>query len=392
MTLIPWLIFVIVAGACVGSFLNVVIYRLPQGRSVISPPSHDPKTGRRLAWFENIPILSWLALRGRARFTGDPISVQYPLIEALTAALFGGLFALYYLTPVRPAFFEAGLEATWPVFVVHLLLVASLVAATVIDFRFYIIPLQIPWLVTLVALIGLPTAAHLGWVVPGVDVMPQVGYGATWASLGAMAGLLLGLALLQASLLPRSFDELEDEVTDSSPSDAMGDAEDPHAFLAHPHPRREVLKEMLFVALPIVGALAAVWLLPRPTEQPEPWLATVGGVLCGYFVGAGLVWGIRILGTLAFGKEAMGLGDVHLVGAIGAVVGAIDVVFVFFTAPFLGLLGALVTAGVASILKGRTRIIPYGPYLAAAAVVVMVLQEPYHAYFAPLIDVLDDML
>lgn len=389
MTLIPWFIFVSIAGACVGSFLNVVIYRLPEGRSVIHPPSHDPKTGRRLAWFENIPIVSWLVLRGRARFTGDPISVQYPLVEAVTAALFGGLFIAYYLTPLRPDFYHAGLEATWPVFVVHLVLLASLVAATVIDFRLYIIPLQLPWLVTTVALLLLPVAAWRGWVPPNVEVMPRTGYAATWAGLGATVGLAFSLALLQAAVLPRSFNDLEDHLTDDAPSD---EPEDPHAFLAHPHPRREVMKELLFLSLPIMGAVLAVVWGPSVLGRPAPGVEALGGVLCGYFVGAALVWGIRILGTLAFGKEAMGLGDVHLVAAIGAVVGPVDVIFVFFTAPFLGLLGAVVTAGLASILKGRTRIIPYGPYLAAAALVVMLLRDVYHDYFAPLIDVLRGIL
>lgn len=385
MTLIPWFIFVAVAGACVGSFLNVVIYRLPQGRSVVHPPSHDPKTGRRLAWFENIPVVSWLALRGRARFTGDPISIQYPLVEAVTALLFGGLFVAYYLTPLRPEFYHAGFEATWPAFVVHLVLLASLLAATVIDFRLYIIPLQIPWFVTVTAMILMPLAAWMDWVPPNVEVMPRAGYAATWASVGAAVGLVFALALLQASLLPRSFKELEDQVTDDTP-------EDPHGFLAYPHPRREVTKEMLFLALPIVGAVLAVWLLPTPLGLPAPVVSTFGGVLCGYFVGAALVWGIRILGTLAFGKEAMGLGDVHLVAAIGAVLGPVDAVFVFFVAPFLGLIGAMVVAGLASILKGKTRIIPYGPYLAAAAVVVMLGRPWFHDYFAPLIEAMSDIL
>jgi leader peptidase (prepilin peptidase) / N-methyltransferase len=92
-TLWPWLILIAAYGACVGSFLNVVILRLPAGKSLVHPPSHDPATGERLKWWENIPIVSWLALRGRSRYTGERISVQYPLVEAFTMLSFAGLFA-----------------------------------------------------------------------------------------------------------------------------------------------------------------------------------------------------------------------------------------------------------------------------------------------------------
>jgi leader peptidase (prepilin peptidase) / N-methyltransferase len=75
-------------GALVGSFLNVCIHRLPLGTSIVWPGSACPHCGRPLAWFENIPIVSYLALRGRCRTCRAPISARYPTIEALTAAMF----------------------------------------------------------------------------------------------------------------------------------------------------------------------------------------------------------------------------------------------------------------------------------------------------------------
>jgi leader peptidase (prepilin peptidase)/N-methyltransferase len=75
-------------GAVIGSFLNVCIYRLPLGKSVVGPASSCPNCGRNLAWFENIPIISYLALWGRCRTCRSPISSRYPLVEALTALLF----------------------------------------------------------------------------------------------------------------------------------------------------------------------------------------------------------------------------------------------------------------------------------------------------------------
>jgi len=74
-------------GACVGSFLNVVAWRLPREESIVLPPSHCPRCGSRLRWYENLPVLSWLLLRGRCGHCGAPISSRYPLVELLTAGL-----------------------------------------------------------------------------------------------------------------------------------------------------------------------------------------------------------------------------------------------------------------------------------------------------------------
>lgn len=74
-------------GACVGSFLNVCVYRWPEDQSVISPPSSCPSCGTRIRWYDNVPVLGWLWLRGRCRACGARISIQYPLVELLAAAL-----------------------------------------------------------------------------------------------------------------------------------------------------------------------------------------------------------------------------------------------------------------------------------------------------------------
>lgn len=80
-------VYAFVVGAAVGSFLNVCVYRLPEGLSVVSPPSRCPACGRQIGWRDNVPILGWILLRGRCRGCGTSISVQYPLVE-LTVALF----------------------------------------------------------------------------------------------------------------------------------------------------------------------------------------------------------------------------------------------------------------------------------------------------------------
>jgi leader peptidase (prepilin peptidase)/N-methyltransferase len=78
-------VYAFLIGACFGSFLNVCIVRWPREKSIIRPPSRCPKCGNQLAWFENVPMLSWLALRGRCRCCDEPISAMYPLIELVVA-------------------------------------------------------------------------------------------------------------------------------------------------------------------------------------------------------------------------------------------------------------------------------------------------------------------
>jgi leader peptidase (prepilin peptidase)/N-methyltransferase len=93
------LVMALLFGLLVGSFLNVVIYRLPRGTSVVWPASACGSCGRELRWFENIPVLSWVVLGAKCARCKSPISVQYPLVELSTA----GLFVLVtWLTPIGP--------------------------------------------------------------------------------------------------------------------------------------------------------------------------------------------------------------------------------------------------------------------------------------------------
>lgn len=94
-------------GLLIGSFLNVCIYRLPRDQSIVWPASRCTRCGRALSWYENIPVLSYAALRGRCATCKAPISLQYPIVELLTAAIFAGALAWYGPTPlfvVRAAF------------------------------------------------------------------------------------------------------------------------------------------------------------------------------------------------------------------------------------------------------------------------------------------------
>lgn len=131
MTLLPFAymaVFVFLLGAAIGSFLNVCIYRLPLDQSIVSPGSRCMSCGAAVRWFDNIPIISWIILRGRCRGCGTGFSIRYPLVELLTACVMLILFLRF------------GLSVS---FAVYALLVAALIVVTFIDFDHQIIPDEI---------------------------------------------------------------------------------------------------------------------------------------------------------------------------------------------------------------------------------------------------------
>src|SRR5437667_8300435 len=136
-----------VLGLAMGSFLNVVIHRVPRKESVVRPRSHCPRCGSRLADRDNVPVLSWVLLRGRCRDCGEPISVRYPLVELATAGLFVAAALRFGLDWALPA---------------YLVLFAALLAISVIDLEHYIIPNRIvyPTLPVSVPRLVLAAAAH----------------------------------------------------------------------------------------------------------------------------------------------------------------------------------------------------------------------------------------
>jgi len=103
-------LWVITVGACVGSFLNVVVYRLPLRKSLVHPPSHCPVCGHSIRWHDNVPVFGWLTLRGKCRDCRSPISVRYPCVEGFCGLFFGGVFIL--LDQLFPLSWEALLGLT----------------------------------------------------------------------------------------------------------------------------------------------------------------------------------------------------------------------------------------------------------------------------------------
>lgn len=117
-----------IVGSMVGSFLNVCVYRLPKGESIVHPRSRCPKCETPIAWYDNIPMLSWLLLGAKCRNCKTPISWQYPLVEAITAALFAGVYVRFGFTIASP---------------VYMLLAASLVLVTFVDLTDWTIPNEV---------------------------------------------------------------------------------------------------------------------------------------------------------------------------------------------------------------------------------------------------------
>lgn len=285
----PWF-FQIAAfffGAIVGSFLNVCIYRIPAGKSIVRPGSQCA-CGQPIAPYDNIPIFSWLILRGRARCCGRPYSIRYPLIELLTGGLFLACWMLF--PPTKAA--------------CGMVLGSALICATFIDFD----TMEIP------------------------DVF-SVGLG------------LVGLAL--------------------------------SVFFPSLHGQAHEI----FIVASMRSAVIA---------------------LQGMFIGAGLVMWIAVVGYTVLKKDAMGIGDVKLVGAIGAFCGWQGTVTSVFGGAILGtvwFIGALIwekisgkkmefkspEEGEAPSDLGLGAHIPFGPMLALAGLLhFLFLHSWVEAYFAEL--------
>ncbi len=195
----PMITFAIAAfGALIGSFLNVVIYRVPRKESVAFPASHCPECNVDIKPYDNIPVISWLWLRGKCRQCGTSISARYPAVEALTAVLFG------------LAAWQFGLSAALPA---ALFFVAVLVAVSFIDLEHQIIPNKIilpgmPIGLGLVLLQGTSPAlvGAAGFLIGGgllllVAMINPAGMGAGDVKLAAFMGVFLGYYVLIALLV-----------------------------------------------------------------------------------------------------------------------------------------------------------------------------------------------
>jgi len=379
-----WFVFIFAFGCCIGSFLNVVIYRMPRDKSLVTPPSSCPSCGKHIRFYDNIPLLSWLLLGRKCRYCRVPISSRYFFVELLTAVVFLGLFILYFYTDLRDSV-QPFLGRGWLIYLLHIIMLSAFIAASGIDLEHWIIPLSICWLVTVAGFIGSAVGPYVidSSFIRAYLLLPFASAATGALAAGAAIGLGISWGLLAVGLLKRSYEpdeNAEEKKSGQKDNTARTDSsespdEPPEQQFNH---RMEAFREIIFL-LPIIAcSLAAYWIISgtasaeAQNEFPvqHPVIAGFLGSLWGYFIGCGIVWGVRIFGTLAFGKEAMGLGDVHLMGAAGAVIGPIPVVVAFFIAPFFG----LAWAGFQMFFK-KIRQIPYGPFLSLGIFVVMILHD-----------------
>jgi leader peptidase (prepilin peptidase)/N-methyltransferase len=204
----PVYFFVAILGASFGSFANVLIYRLPAELSLVSPPSRCPQCEKRIAWYDNIPIVSWLVLGGKCRHCRSPVSIQYLLVEAASALL--AILAVWWF-----GFNYSG--------VAYALLFIGLLALVIIDLRHWLLPFAITIPLFLVGLVGSIFFDMLSWqaaligagvgfgvflvmLAGGKLVFGREAMGGGDVVFGAMAGVFLGwqqtlLMIFVASLL-----------------------------------------------------------------------------------------------------------------------------------------------------------------------------------------------
>lgn len=476
-----WIIPVAVFGAIIGSFLNVVIFRLPRGLSVNRPRwSFCPHCRARIQPFHNVPIFGWLFLRGRCRDCRRPIAMVYPLVECASVLLFIMVWDAMFVARVLPGIGHP--VADWALAIAYLMLFAGLLATAVMDIEAYTIDIRLCMVTMFVGVL-----CHAVWGAPASSVvaasagvrpsaMPQA-LGLLPPSLGVI-GSAMGIAWLLTVLvatrwLRRDVSQEEGDEA-SSPSDDLpwqaAESPDQTAYLNTAGQRFRPLPILLFLALVVglllwqrfapsrrfdlpltAGALRGLlacavfmfllmlsslvrreadeqiieeitaesagartmvlgelaWFIPvvlvgvslflflRLSGRLDAgygelldlgashagWLNHLEGAcrsIAAMVLAAALGWTVRILGTLTFGKEAFGTGDIFIMAAIGAVLGFWAVVFSFFLAAVLALVGTVVT-----MLRKSSRAIPFGPWLALGAFVELWLHAGLLRWFAP---------
>lgn len=333
-----WTVVFFLMGTIVGSFLNVCIHRLPRGESIISPPSHCPHCAYSIPWYLNIPLLTWLWLRGKCANCGAGIAARYFLVELLTGLLFMGA----WLTAGRQSF---GLAA------VYCLFLGGLIAATFIDFEHYIIPDEI-------TLGGMAAGFLCSLAVPALQGVAGSAP-ALWRSAVGMA-VGLGLIYLVVWLGKLAFGRQRLEL---APDSRVVFTET--ALLL---PEKEIPYEELFCRKSDTITIEArqVELVDRCYGRVQVQLSPEKLRIGEDSFDPEQTPHMEVLTEkMVLPREAMGLGDVKFMGAIGAFLGWQAVIFSLMVSSVIGAVVGLVLI----LLRKRewSGRMPYGPYIALAA-------------------------
>ena len=337
------LAFSFLLGASIGSFLNVCIYRIPiEGLSIARPRgSFCPGCKTPIGFRDNIPLLSWLLLGGRCRGCSTSISVRYPFVELLTALLF--MVVVLRLGPGEGEMIDLTIGATllagWAI-------IATLVVISWIDIDHQIIPDSL-------SIGGTSVALWLGLVLTRFPISSEIPF--TEPSLGVSAvdvpwvGSFLIAVILGAIALFAFWRWVPDW-----------------------QGKRRTLRScsLAFHIGATVGLLAGVALL-ETGALGNPALLRLQGALAGMVVGSGVIWIIGRLGSIAFGKEAMGFGDVKLMAFLGALLGPSLILAALLLAC---LVGSVIGLGIR--WSTGSSYIPFGPFLClGAATLILALPE-----------------
>lgn len=339
-----WLVPVFALGACIGSFLNVVIHRVPLGMSVNHPRrSFCPHCRSGIPMWLNLPLVSWLWLRGKCRSCGGPISIRYFGVELLTALLF---VAVWLTVPPMAAPF------LW-------VMVALLVAVTCIDAEHLIIPTGLTWagaVVGLAACVAWPRLPVMGGVADGwIGGLKQGGIGWVSGFLGLWGVVEMGKLAFgrRAMRFEQAVDwSLEEPKGEQDPLSFVLDNEATPWWDLFTRKSDRLIVECSEIRVDgrdvgpgtLVIREQAVS-LPDGRELPIAELASLSGRTT----------------SVVIPREAMGFGDVHLLGMIGAFFGWTGVLFSLFAASIYAILWAI--AG----RVGFGRQLPFGPFLALGA-------------------------
>jgi leader peptidase (prepilin peptidase) / N-methyltransferase len=333
-----WSVVVFAFGCMVGSFLNVCIHRLPLGESVVSPPSHCPHCNYSIPWYLNIPLVTWVYLRGKCRNCGAPISVRYFLVELLTGVLFLGCWL------------SVGRQSTW-LAIVYCFFLAGLIAATFIDFEHFIIPDEI-------TIGGMIAGFVCSFLLPSMHGATSLIVSMKQSLIGMAvgAGIIYFILRLGKLVFGRHRMSLpaETKILFTDTAVQLPDKAIPYEDLFYRKSDTIVVRARTVELVDrcyrdvVVRLSPAALRIGQEKLNPEevPFLETVSS-------------------EIILPREAMGLGDVKFMGAIGAFLGWRAVIFSLVISSLIGSLVGLTLVVLRK--RGLSSRLPYGPYIAVAA-------------------------
>lgn len=334
-----WSFCMFILGTIVGSFLNVCIHRMPRGLSLVSPPSHCPNCGYSIPWYFNIPLVTWLLLRGKCANCRAPISARYFVVEFIT----GALFLLSWLV--------AGHHSIALAFV-YCLFMAGLVVATFIDFEHFIIPDEI-------TIGGIVVGIVLSLLVPQMHGAVSHVAGLKQGILGAAIGLGMVYAIVRLGKVLFGKQRLELE-----PGTRVIFTETAVILPGQQIPFEDIFYRKTDA---IYFDASIVELVDRCYKAVQIRLAPDTLQIGGEVLKPEDVHHMEaVTNSMTLPREAMGLGDVKFMGAIGAFLGWKATLFSLMASSMIGAFAGFVLI----ILKKQewSSRLPYGPYIALGAI------------------------